>query len=54
MNASTTGFGSQDSLKTQQPCAAVGAIGSGENDVQMLQKANIAFSTSIQSTDGAQ
>ena len=37
-------FGSDD-LKQAPPVAVVGAIGSGENDVKMLRKANIAFST---------
>ena len=38
------GFGSE-TLKTQAPVATVGAIGSGDNDVLMLEKASIAFST---------
>ena len=39
------GFGSE-TLKTSAPVATVGAVGSGENDVPMMQKASISFSTS--------
>ena len=42
-----SGFG-MDSLKRMPPVAIVGAIGSGDNDVKMLQKAKVAFSTSQQ------
>ncbi len=45
-------FGSDD-LKQAPPVAVVGAIGSGENDVKMLRKANIAFSTSEKCQDEA-
>ena len=46
------GFGS-DSLKNAAPVAIVGAIGSGDNDIPMLKKAKIAFSTSQKCTQGA-
>ena len=38
-------FGSDD-FKKGARVASVGAIGSGDNDVQMLMKANVSFSTS--------
>lgn len=44
---------SDDTLMQQPPVAIVGAVGSGSNDVKMLQKAQIAFSTSIASTKDA-
>ena len=44
------GFGS-DSMKQSAPVACVGAIGSGDNDAQMLQKAKISFSTNNKGTD---
>lgn len=44
-NANTpVGFGSDD-LTTAPPVATVGAIGSGDNDVSMLKRAKISFST---------
>jgi len=41
---SPIGFGSED-FKTAHHIATVGAIGSGENDIKMLNKAKIAFCT---------
>ena len=46
-------FGS-DELKRAPPVAIVGAIGSGDNDVKMLKKANVSFSTSEKCTENAQ
>ena len=46
-------IGSEDNLRLQPPVATVGAIGSGDNDVKMLQKAKISFSTSQASTPEA-
>jgi magnesium-transporting ATPase (P-type) len=37
-------FGSED-LKVAPPVATVGAVGSGDNDVLMLRKAKVSFST---------
>ena len=41
---SQNGFGSED-FKTAPPVATVGAIGSGDNDVLMLRKSAVSFST---------
>ena len=52
MNVQTPlGYGSE-SLKLA-PIATVGAVGSGENDVLMLEKAQIAFSTNVKASDKA-
>lgn len=38
-------------MRQSAPVACVGAIGSGDNDAQMLQKAKISFSTNNKGTD---
>ena len=48
-----TGFGSSDNIRLMPTIATVGAIGSGDNDVKMLQKAKISFSTSQSATPDA-
>ena len=45
---SPLGYGSE--ALQQAPIATVGAIGSGENDIMMMKKAQIAFSTSKSAT----
>ena len=43
-STSPTGFGSE-SFRTAPPVATVGVVGSGQNDILMMNKAKISFST---------
>jgi|Transcript_11514 magnesium-transporting ATPase (P-type) len=49
-STSPTGFGSE-SFRTAPPVATVGVVGSGQNDILMMNKAKISFSTYNQVDD---
>lgn len=44
---SPSAYDQSSDLKGAPPVASVGAVGSGDNDVKMLQKAKVAFSTNL-------
>ena len=46
------GFGSE-SFKTAKPVASVGVVGSGRNDINMMQRAKVSFCTSEKADDDA-
>ena len=46
------GFGSE-SFKTAKPIASVGVVGSGKNDINMMQRAKVSFCTNEKADDDA-
>lgn len=47
---SSTSYGFSPEMLKGAPQATVGVVGSGENDIKMIKKAHIAFSTSKSAT----
>lgn len=49
---SPIGFGS-DNFKTAKPIASVGVVGSGKNDINMMERAKVSFCTFEKADDDA-